>query len=611
MKSFTDYRLQNENKNAAKVNEDLIYGIRKAEKLEEYIIKALKLFENEHVQIVDYDLITDESKFETNKINVKYIKDKKSRKYDKRLPINDSRYDLLRVHYVISGKNKTKGSDPVEYVEKKDFYQDLLLFKRIKNYYYLINGTKSYPLYQMVDNLTYTTKDYLILKTLSSSITLKGSNTEGLVSVTGEKYYVPGHLMCFFRAKFCPILMYLATMGYENTLKYMEMSDIVRVESFRKYDIEKEYCFPSEGGLYVKVLNYFFDNDLFTQSIVYNFVNITEECTNMDDLNDINFWVCLLGSTMTNVKFERDEKIFKKGKSTIQSFSQVLDEITKEVIRLKDYNKASPYALLRWMMRNYNSLKAKDNMDLKNKRIRMSEYLSGYVIRRIAPRVYKFNSICSKDVTIQDVENLISMPQDFIIKTVQSSKKSLLRYDSSVNDQDLFTALKYTIKGLGAIGENSSNTVNIKYRGVHVSHLGRIDLNSSSNSDPGMSGIIVPFAKMYGKNNTFFGNEDEPQEWDDNFRALYNNYYNGENNPIYPLNYFYDKEKKSRKALRRLEDALYFVRNDPYLKDGIIALDVTKSKIKKIIIKKPKSFDDVEDEIKDNKTHKVKIKRKK
>ena len=97
--------------------------------------------------------------------------------------------------------------------------------------------------------------------------------------------------------------------------------------------------------------------------------------------------------------------------------------------------------------------------------------------------------------------------------------------------------------------------------------------------------MLTPFTKMYGENGMFFSDEPEPQEWDANFRNLYKNYFDDADLPIYPLNYFYDYEMKSFEALEHLDDAQYFVDNDPYLNDGIIGLDVTKSKIKKIHIK--------------------------
>ena len=54
---------ENENENEAKINEDLIYNIRK-EPLVNFIVRAFKALENKYLKLVDWELITDENKFE-------------------------------------------------------------------------------------------------------------------------------------------------------------------------------------------------------------------------------------------------------------------------------------------------------------------------------------------------------------------------------------------------------------------------------------------------------------------------------------------------------------------------------------------------------------------
>ena len=252
-------------------------------------------------------------------------------------------------------------------------------------------------------------------------------------------------------------------------------------------------------------------------------------------------------------------------------------------------------------------LRAKDNMDLKNKRIRMSEYIAAYMIKRLSGRMAKFMN--NNDIKLKDVETLIAMPKDFLIKTVIGSKQPLLRYNQTTNDQDLWSALKCTIKGPGAIGSGSSNSINDKYRGVHLSYLGKLDLLTSSNSDPGMSSMINPMVKMYGK---YFTDEDEHQEWDDDFERLYEEYFKKEK-PIYVLDYFYKENKDmSKKLIKQLEDVKYFINNDNYYTHGIIDLDVTSDKPKFIKVKKI-SDDDLElyeERISNKKKRKTKRKKK-
>lgn len=41
-------------------------------------------------------------------------------------------------------------------------------------------------------------------------------------------------------------------------------------------------------------------------------------------------------------------------------------------------------------------------------------------------------------------------------------------------------------------------TVSMKYRGLHPSFVGRLSLTATSASDPGLTGVMVPFMKSDG-----------------------------------------------------------------------------------------------------------------
>ena len=48
-------------------------------------------------------------------------------------------------------------------------------------------------------------------------------------------------------------------------------------------------------------------------------------------------------------------------------------------------------------------------------------------------------------------------------------------------------------------------------RGIHSSHLGRLDINVCGNSDPGTSGVVTPYCKdIHGLQ---FSNEFEPEDF--------------------------------------------------------------------------------------------------
>lgn len=579
----------------AKVNEDLIYNIRR-ESLADYVVSAFKILESKHLKMTSWELITDESKFDPDEINIKHIKANKNKKYTKRLSMTRSRYDLLRMNFHIKAVDG-----------ESDETLELLLFKTVNNYYYVVDGNKFYPIYQLLDSSTYTTKDFANLKSMRLPIAVKKIDNS-ITTVTGDVLYAPIFNLCIFKKKIRPILYFLATIGLENTLRYFQMEDIIEVSRSKKYDKNEQYCFRTNKGFYIKVIKYFFDNDLFTRSIVNMLHGEMEDCESTSDLHSNEYWTVRLGAQYIKPTNTNKHDLLIKGKGVILSFYILLDRITKKNLKHKVYNKRDSYAIVRWMMRDFYDIKSKDNMDLKNKRIRLGEYIAAYVIKKISGKMNSF--LAESNVKLEDVKKLITYDRNMIIKTVLGSKAPLLRYDNSVNDMDFFTALKYSSKGPASLGENGSNSINIKYRGIHTSYVSRLDLNTSGSSDPGLSGIIVPFCELHGK---FFSDEPEPDNWSENFKKLYSNYFNGAKLRVRKLDYFYSKMKKSEKALRKLEDISKFIDDDPYNDlNGYIAIDVTKTKPKLVRIKtKHEKTDYIIDETESKKKKKKSSKGKK
>lgn len=102
-----------------------------------------------------------------------------------------------------------------------------------------------------------------------------------------------------------------------------------------------------------------------------------------------------------------------------------------------------------------------------------------------------------------------------------------------------------------------------------------------------MSGNFTPFAKLYGKR---FTEESEPESWDKNFSHLYKNYFKGKNLPVKPLDYYFKKEKKTRKALRNLDDLTSFINDNPHFEDKTLFFEVTKNKPKIVVVRNLKKY---------------------
>jgi hypothetical protein len=90
-----------------------------------------------------------------------------------------------------------------------------------------------------------------------------------------------------------------------------------------------------------------------------------------------------------------------------------------------------------------------------------------------------------------------------------------------VNDLDSMTAMKYTYKGISGLGEDGTS-IQRNYRYVDPSHAGILDLDASSASDPGMSGMVCPMAPMYGNSFTQY---QEPNFWEETYKPYQTQYF--------------------------------------------------------------------------------------
>ena len=68
--------------------------------------------------------------------------------------------------------------------------------------------------------------------------------------------------------------------------------------------------------------------------------------------------------------------------------------------------------------------------------------------------------------------------------------------------------------GVSGLGEGSNQSIPDIYRSIHPSHIGRVDLDSSSDGNPGITGTLCPYAPTY---DGFFEDYHEPNSWETEF----------------------------------------------------------------------------------------------
>ena len=123
-------------------------------------------------------------------------------------------------------------------------------------------------------------------------------------------------------------------------------------------------------------------------------------------------------------------------------------------------------------------------MDLNTKRLRLNEYISSLLSLKLGDGIARVLAYGNK-VSLRQVEsNIFKFSGSIVLQSLQTSQ--LLKFDDRVNDLDVFSALRFTIKGPNSIA-NSRNERNVsnRYRGTDVSYLGNIDINVYSSSSPG------------------------------------------------------------------------------------------------------------------------------
>lgn len=450
--------------NPNKFNDEIIYGLRQKDDIYvclERIHKALETIK--YVKYLGMEIIEDENKF----------------KYRPQINTNDTRLNLVIYKFQITFK------DEVEIIE-----MPLFVPKLINNYFYLINGTKYYSIYQIVDENTYNTKDSIILKSLLMPIIIR-REMKTLTTLSEKSFNLPIYQVNLFNRKINMFHYFFAKYGWTETLELFGINEDISLV-LKKNTITKTHIyFGINKTAALKVSRERFKKDSFFRACVNAIIDIIgRKSFPIKEIKNLEFWKIRLGMQFTN------SNQLEKGETVLLSFERLLDEQTKTILRIPDEDKDSIYSLIKWMVKNFNSLKQKDNLSLDNKRLRINEYIISAHLRKMSTNTYRILNT-KTPLTMARLKTAFKVSPMFLIKSIITSE--LLRYNNAVNDQDLFNcALKYSARGPQSIAESGNKSISPFYRAVYPSHVEKISLNSCSASDPGLSGSLTPFIDTDG-----------------------------------------------------------------------------------------------------------------
>lgn len=455
-------------------NDDIILNMRKQDHMTSYIVDICKAIEVvPYYKFLGWEEITDENK----------IFDEFNRGKNKKTSIKDSRLSLIRLKFRIDYKDE---SDTVT--------MSIFIPKLINNYFYIINGIAYYAIYQNVDSLTYNTRNSVILKSLLMPIHIK-SEGKSYKDIFDEEYSTNIFILNLFSKKINILYYYLAEFGYKKTLEFLGLKNKLGIVNTPKKnnisDNDKFLYFPINKEKSVKINKELFNTNKYFKSMAFCFIDVFYKKNYEENRNDIDFWKIKLGSQYT----KNTNTQIEKANTVLLSFKRILDNRTKKNLKIPEKDKQDIFYLIRWMAINFIKLMKRDNLSLLNKRIRFSEYQVNSFNKKMSTKTYRL--LNSKSYDMKRLKAIFNIPPRIIIDDL--AKSDLLRYNNSVNDMDVFNCgLKFSNRGPSSIGENSKKNIPISYRGIYISHIGRLSLNSISTGDPGMSGCLSPFIRTDG-----------------------------------------------------------------------------------------------------------------
>ena len=473
------------------------------------------------------------------------------------IDIKDSDIMLLEVRYFIrhNGTEKQEvpkldGTPGKESIDVKDPYtelQVLIALPRFMNkYYFRLNGNFYTSTFQIVDGSTYnnaTTNngpnkkaDCNTFKTLFSPVRIY-KRFKDLIDINRCTVRCTTYGSNIFSTYVDCMYYILANYGIYGFNDFM---DIHCVYIYNQPVISDDwYCFERHG-IYICTPKMCFQDPM-VQSYIVSIYNSIGKDTKLNDLFNIRYWIRNLGSAY------KGSNPLDKGLFVLDSVDGIYDIISKEQLHLPEDIKQNIYQVLRWLMREFAYIKNKDNVDVTLKRVRIAEYVAAIYANKLAKGIHRISD-AGKRVTLYGVVRAIRTDPMYVINQI-INMSNLVSYVDMVNDMDSMTALKYTYKGISGLGEDGTS-IQRNYRYVDPSHAGILDLDASSASDPGMSGMICPMTPMYDSSFTQY---EEPNYWNEKYKPYQTEWFNSIcSNPVKPFEFVKKTDYVEEPAYTRL-----------------------------------------------------------
>ena len=249
-------------------------------------------------------------------------------------------------------------------------------------------------------------------------------------------------------------MLIYASKGMNDALQFALDSFPYFVMDFTKTydkDDKKHMYFEISTKLYLRVRKELFDEFVYIRSVVGGILEICSNRLTYEKIDDENLWIKKL--SQSNIE---------KGKNLLNSLQRLLDETSKKLLRVDIYNKLDVCSVIRWMTEEFNENRAKDNMNLANKRLRSKEVISSLLTMEFSRKLNRIISLGAK-VTIENYMEMFKFSPDLLLQRMHAS--GIFRYDETINDMNMFSFFKWTTKGPHSVGAKNKNSLGITYRG--------------------------------------------------------------------------------------------------------------------------------------------------
>jgi hypothetical protein len=475
------------------------------------------------LRLVDFEVISD---YEAMYNKLRDHEEKRRKKNDKTenlydfINIRDTDMMLIKINWLIRHNDVERQDTPdnksIEVLNPEEIMEVLIAVPRfVRKYYFRLNGNYYTTIFQIVDGSTYNNStanqsksDTVSLKTTFSPVRMFRGFQTFIDINTNKEYKLIEYSANIFYTSTNAIFYLLAAYGMYGCMNFLQINCVgITTQPVNSKDY---VCFEKQG-IYVSCPKQCINDPMVQALVVAILTGILKDATHTD-LFDQRYWLRVLGMHFKNASVD-------KGLFVLDSVDGIYDITTQEDLHLPDEMKTDIYAAIRWVIQEFSNLRQKENTDVTTKRIRIADYIAQVYATRLNYSLYSLADM-GRRVTLAKIKQRVYSAPLYLLNQI-SKLSNLVEYRDMVNDNDATVALKYTYKGISGLGEDGSSVQPI-YKYVDPSHIGIIDLDSSSNSDPGMSGMLCPMAKMYGRN---FSKFEEPHEWYNKYKKLEKRYY--------------------------------------------------------------------------------------